>query len=280
MKTTDDLFLGFLDHPVPRKGFGVFALGAVGCHSLQSLVDYSNLYFSLFTDQFRWRLEKKPQTAHLVLEFDERRSISYRFIYQSIMLIWQRMVGWFLGDELQPLEVRFCFSAKDSDEHLHYLYGNNLTFSAARNELILDPKLAELPFSITQETMREILKDNQNMMLVRTKSDPFTRQTRRLLVLNKELGWLKQERIAQKLGVSDNLLWRKLKKEGTTYNEILSGLKRDYALRLLADPEISVEEVSLRLHFEDVSAFNKAFKKWLHQPPGEYRRKLRESGSS
>ncbi|MDO3720527.1 AraC family transcriptional regulator ligand-binding domain-containing protein [Marinobacter sp. chi1] len=274
MNTTDDLFLGFLDRPVPRRAFGVFALGAVGCHSLTSLVAYFNLYFSLFTDQFRLRLQKQHGEAHLELEFEERRPLSYRFIYQSMLLILLRLLGWFAGEELQPREVRFRFSESDHDEHFHYLFGVPPTFNAPDTALVFDAKLADTPLSIAQDTVREILRDNQNMMLVRTKTNPFTRQARRLLVLNKDQGWLRQQDIAVQLGITENLLWRKLKKEGTTYNQILAGLKRDYALRLLTNPNLSIEDVSRRLHFEEVSAFTKAFRKWLGQAPGAYRSKL------
>ncbi|WP_165855693.1 AraC family transcriptional regulator [Marinobacter sp. JSM 1782161] len=275
MKTTDDLFLGFLDRSVPRRAFGVFALGAVGCHSLTSLVDYFNLYFSLFTDQFRLRLQDLPGEVRLELEFQERRPLSYRFIYQSMLLILLRLLGWFAGEELQPRQVRFRFSESDHDEHFHYLFGVRPTFNAPDTALVFDAKLADLPLSITQDTVREILRDNQNMMLVRTKAAPFTRQVRRLLVINNDQGWLRQQNIASQLGMTENLLWRKLKKEDTSYNQILAGLKRDYALRLLADPNLSVEDVSRRLHFEEVSAFTKAFRKWLGQAPGAYRRSLR-----
>ncbi|MBL3558738.1 MULTISPECIES: helix-turn-helix domain-containing protein [Marinobacter] len=54
----------------------------------------------------------------------------------------------------------------------------------------------------------------------------------------------------------------------------MAGLKRDYALRLLADPSLSIDDVARRLHFEEVSAFTKSFRKWLGQAPGAYRRKL------
>ncbi|MBL3558739.1 MULTISPECIES: AraC family transcriptional regulator ligand-binding domain-containing protein [Marinobacter] len=162
--------------------------------------------FSMFTNQFRLRLEATPSNVELVLDFDERRSLSYRFIYQSMLLIWLRLLGWFVGEELQPLEVRFRFPKSEHDDHFRYLFGVSPTYNAPGNVLVFDAKLADLPLSVTQETIREILKDNQNMMLVRTKADPFTRQTRRLLALNQDCGWLRQQDIAEQLGMSENLL--------------------------------------------------------------------------
>lgn len=276
MAESDDLFLGFLDNPIPRQAFGVFAIGGVGSRSLTALVDYGNLFFSLFTDQFSWEIRREPGLVRLILRLEERRTISYRFIYQSILLIWLRLVSWFVGEELRPRAVRFSFPEKNIDSHLRYLFGDAIEFSSQSNEIAFDERAVDVPFTGTQEEIRLMLRDNQNMMLIRNSAEPFTKQTRRLLVLNREERWLTQSEIAKTLGLSENLYWRKLKKEGTTYKLVLNGLKRDFALRLLADPNHSVESVGAQLHFSELSAFNKAFKKWTGMTPGRYRVQLIE----
>ena len=276
MATTDDLFLGFLDKAIPRKAFGVFAMGGVGCRSPQALVDYGNLFFSLFSDQFHWGLQRDADQVRLTLHLEERSAISYRFIYQSMLLIWLRLISWFIGEDIQPRSVRFKFPEKPIDSHLRYLFGEAIEFGCRTNEIIFDQHTVEVPFTGTQDQIRLMLKDNQNMMLVRTTADPFTRQTRRLLVLHRENSWLEQREIAERLGLSENLYWRKLKKEGTTYNQILNSLKRDLAMRLLADPNTAMEDIAAQLHFSELSAFNKAFKKWTGDSPGHYRKQLLE----
>lgn len=276
MAATDDLFLAFLDKPIPRKAFGVFAMGGVGCRSLQALVDYGNLFFSMFTNKFRWEIQRNAGQIRLILDLDERSAISYRFIYQSMLLIWLRLISWFIGEDIQPRSVRFKFAEKPIDSHLRHLFGEAVEFSCRSNEIVFDQHSVEVPFTGTQEQIRLMLKDNQNMMLVRTTADPFTKQTRRLLVLHRESGWLEQRMIAEKLGLSENLYWRKLKREGTTYNQILHGLKRDFAMRLLSDPNTELEAIAAQLHFSDLSAFNKAFRKWTGNSPGHYRKLLLE----
>ena len=275
MKTTDDLFLHFLDHSIPRKAFGVFAMGAVGCRSLQSLVDYGNRFFSLFTDRFSWRLEMSDKTVALVLNFEETRAISYRFIYQSMLIIWFRLISWFVGMELKPHCVEFRFDEQPNDrQHMRYLFSENLVFSSADNRLVFERESVDVPFTATEEEVHRMLKDNHSMMLVRTHTEPWTRQTRHLLVMHRQKGWLPQKELARHFGVSENLYWRKLKGEGTTYNEVLANLKRDLALRLLSDPALAIREVADTLHFSEISAFDKAFKKWTGTTPGLYRQQL------
>ena len=76
------------------------------------------------------------------------------------------------------------------------------------------------------------------------------------------------------LNMNPNQLWRKLKKEGSSFLDIRDQIKRDWALVLLEDPENTVEMVADLLRYSDVSAFRKAFKKWTGMQPVQYRSKL------
>jgi AraC-like DNA-binding protein len=80
------------------------------------------------------------------------------------------------------------------------------------------------------------------------------------------------ERIARDLGYSRQTLYRRLKAEGTTYEQLLDGLRRRLAIRLVREQGLSVKEAAYRLGFSDPAAFSRAFKRWTGTSPGEMRR--------
>lgn len=80
------------------------------------------------------------------------------------------------------------------------------------------------------------------------------------------------ERIARDLGYSRQTLYRRLKAEGTTYEQLLDRLRRRLALRLVREQGLSVKEAAYRLGFSDPAAFSRAFKRWTGSSPGEMRR--------
>jgi AraC-like DNA-binding protein len=65
-------------------------------------------------------------------------------------------------------------------------------------------------------------------------------------------------------------LQRELAAEGTTFVALLDEVRRDLALKYVKDG-VGLAETSFMLHFADVSAFHRAFKRWTRMTPGQYR---------
>ena len=64
--------------------------------------------------------------------------------------------------------------------------------------------------------------------------------------------------IARELGYSRQTLYRRLKAEGVTFEEVLDGLRRRLALRMIREEGLSVKEAAWRLGFSDPAAFSRA----------------------
>lgn len=79
---------------------------------------------------------------------------------------------------------------------------------------------------------------------------------------------------AKLLRVTERTLQRRLADGGVTYSKVFDDVRRALAMRFLADPYVSIAQVGFMLHFADESAFQRAFKRWTGQTPGQYRRSL------
>lgn len=75
------------------------------------------------------------------------------------------------------------------------------------------------------------------------------------------------EDIAGALGYSRQTLYRRLKAEGATFEEVLDELRHRIALRLVRDEGLSVKEAAWRLGYSDPAAFSRAFKRWTGASP-------------
>jgi AraC-like DNA-binding protein len=86
--------------------------------------------------------------------------------------------------------------------------------------------------------------------------------------------------IAAALHVAPRTLIRRLRRLGTTYQQITDEFLLARAQEMLENDELSVKEIAAALGFDSPTNFGKAFKRWSGMSPGSYRkRQLRTDGT-
>jgi AraC-like DNA-binding protein len=109
-------------------------------------------------------------------------------------------------------------------------------------------------------------------------SDPaFTALVRQRLAANMEGGALSMADVARSLGTSPRSLHRRLSDEGTSFNDLLDKVRRQFAEQYLGRPRLAISEVAYLVGFNDPSAFFKAFRRWTGVTPSEFRLSLPSS---
>jgi AraC-like DNA-binding protein len=111
----------------------------------------------------------------------------------------------------------------------------------------------------------------------RRKAPPPDTPVRRMVERHLEpllaAGPVRIEEVARDLGFSRQTLYRRLKAEGMTFEQLLDELRHRLALRSIRDEGLTVKEAGYRLGFSDPAAFSRAFKRWTGASPSELRRK-------
>ncbi|MFL6764943.1 MAG: AraC family transcriptional regulator [Sphingomicrobium sp.] len=78
--------------------------------------------------------------------------------------------------------------------------------------------------------------------------------------------------VADAVGLTEQTLYRRLKTEGFTFEQVLEDLRHKLATHYLRDKKLSAKDTSYRLGFSDPSAFSRAFKRWTGMSPTSFRR--------
>jgi AraC-like DNA-binding protein len=100
---------------------------------------------------------------------------------------------------------------------------------------------------------------------------PIRRMVERHLEPRLADGPVRIEQIARDLGFSRQTLYRRLKAEGTTFEQLLDALRHRLALRFIRDEGATVKSAAYRLGFSDPAAFSRAFKRWTGASPNSLR---------
>ena len=80
------------------------------------------------------------------------------------------------------------------------------------------------------------------------------------------------EHLARATGTSVRTLQRRLKDAGVNYSDLQNDVRKTLALNLLENETLALAEIAFSLGYSEVSAFNHAFRRWVGQSPGDYRR--------
>lgn len=99
----------------------------------------------------------------------------------------------------------------------------------------------------------------------------FSRQVRPLIARHLARGKVKVEAVAAELNMSRHTLYKKLKEENLTFAGLLDDVRREQALKYMNDRDRTLSEVAELLGFSELSAFSRAFKRWMGKSPAEFR---------
>lgn len=73
--------------------------------------------------------------------------------------------------------------------------------------------------------------------------------------------------VARQLGLGERTLQLHLARIGESFRAIKEGICMEGAMRLLMEPELSIEDVAYRLGYEDTTSLYKAFRRWTGGTP-------------
>ena len=113
-----------------------------------------------------------------------------------------------------------------------------------------------------------LLEENPEAMLANLEASRTVRgQVEALLMTSLHTGEAGMDRIAGKMALSRQTLFRRLKAEGTTFEAVLDDLRRRLALEYLSGRKVSVSETAYLVGFAEPAAFSRAFKRWTGESP-------------
>lgn len=153
-----------------------------------------------------------------------------------------------------------------------HVFGHPAVFGAARNAMEIDEAWLAHRLALQPRYVFGILSAHAEALLEKLESSRTTRgRVEALLMPVLHTGVASIEAVAARMGVSRQTLYRRLKAEGVTFEQVLDGLRRELALHYLDGRKVSVDEVAYLTGFSDRAAFSRAFKRWTGSSPGAAR---------
>lgn len=181
---------------------------------------------------------------------------------------------WMSGKPMRPREIRFQ-GPEPADLALYeQVFQAPLRFNAEHYALIFERADLEAPLPSANEALAQLHDRFAGEYLARFSGSRVTHQARQVLCRLLPQGEPRREAVAQALHLSQRTLQRRLREEGTSYQQLLDDTRRELAEQYLGQVDLTLLEVAYLLGFADPSNFFRAFRRWFGETPGEYRARL------
>jgi len=183
-----------------------------------------------------------------------------------------------LGAPLPALAVEFRHARPSSAvaiAELTQFFGREPDFGRPTNALVLPSGAVDEPLPTSDPALSRVLERHAAEQLAKLPdaTESIADRVGRLLSSALGEGDATLAAIAKRLRMSERSLQRKLADEDTSFDALLDAMRRDLALRYLADPKIAIAEVAYLLGYSEPSPFHRAFKRWTGVTPSEARKR-------
>jgi AraC-like DNA-binding protein len=152
-------------------------------------------------------------------------------------------------------------------------FGAPLTFRADRTALAVAAKDLNLPISEHNQELHDLATRYLDNQLPRGRT-PFTMQVRQATEALLGTGTCNHREVAKALYMHPRTLQRRLKEEGTTFEEIKDEVRRDLAERYLSHPDLALTQITALLDYSEQSALGRSCRRWFGATPREFRTHL------
>jgi AraC-like DNA-binding protein len=200
--------------------------------------------------------------------------VAHPFVCESefARLVWniKAMFGTteYLQEHPFPLEVHFAHPAPSYRAEFDRVFSAPVVFGTKWNAMRFHEGFLALRQPPINRYVFGVLSDKANALLKSLETSKTVRgQIEGMLIPALHKGEPSVEKIAEKMGLSRQTLYRKLKAEGATFEKLLDELRHKMALYYLNGRKVSVNETAYLVGFSDPSAFSRAFKRWTGASP-------------
>ncbi|HIK75802.1 MAG TPA: AraC family transcriptional regulator [Alcanivorax sp.] len=211
---------------------------------------------------------------HAVLTLDEQVDLAEirEFVTGSILATYFQLVDTVTSRRLRDVAVTLPLDepvwASVYEEYL----GCPVTFGTGQLTITLPAALLDTPcLTADPTTHRAALRDCEHQLRQIQSGGPLSQRIG-VMLLDRDGDYPTLDDTAEEFAMSRRTLIRKLKAEGTSFQELLDDVRRELAAWYLLETSLPVERIAEKLGYQDPSNFSRTFQRWFGTTPLRMRR--------
>jgi AraC-like DNA-binding protein len=253
---------------------GILGLIMQSASSMRGVIDYTSDFLFLHGPGLAISLNEQSQlfeeTAEVIFEIRINGYVPQRQTIDNCLGTTHRILKWLAAENYELKAVSLPHMPLVSTTEYQRFFGAPILINQDRAALHLSRKTLESQPHSTNPALREIAEDYIHRYF-RNPSEQVSASVRKALRLHLSTPRANKIHVATMLALHPRTLQRKLAQEGTSFDAIKDGIRKELALQYLWQTEISMSQLTDILGFSEQSAFSRACKRWFGFSPKEVR---------
>jgi len=274
--TLDDEMLGLWSRPIRGGTLKYLMLSLLDAPTVLVALNRLVRFWNLLLDDYRLQISTKNDLVRLALVERAPGTPVAPLAHELMMKLIHGIASWLLGRELGLHRVEFRFSHPRHAEDHAFLFPGEVRFDADVTGIYFSYADCAEQFRREKHELWAFLK--------RAPEDWTFSAAQRGTLMARTRAYLEEhiaqpvtiQDLAQALHVSVRTLNRRFAEEGTRFQLVKDGLRRDIAVHRLANSNTGVAALAFDLGFADATGFCRAFRQWTGSSPTDYRKGSRQ----
>lgn len=267
----DDEFCGLAATAVKPGTFAMMCYACIHCPTLGGYLERCAQFMAIVSEAFRLEVHREGDTAYLVFTPHSQAQDPRHVLTMVALAICQRLSNWLTGKPLALEAVTLAHPRPQYAASYNLLFKSPVQFDQPLNSLRFSANLLELPVKQDVRALETFLQ-TPGMQLMASPPSTDSHAARITDLISDavatefpDFSW-----VASQMHTTTGTLRRRLRQEGTSYQQLKDDIRRDTAIYNLLKGVHSIEAVAASVGFSEPTSFFRAFRRWTGVTPRAY----------
>ena len=253
--------------------YGVLGHAMLSAATVGEAIHLGLEYYRLTSSFMTLTSSTDDENFHITARLDYDLAAIRQFAPEELLLGLTQVARQLLGEDFSPITVHFNTAKPDYSDDLARFFRCPMVFEQELCRFVLAKNLLSLPLKTANAlTASQLLRLCQSLLQTnppKIEDDLLTKV--RAVIKAKVNVWPTMVTVAKVLGLSERTLRRRLEALGTDYQQQVELVRQQLAKQLIANHQVSVEQVAAVLGYSEAASFRRAFHRWWGMSPQLYR---------
>lgn len=246
------------------------------CITLKEVFEKSDIHTPTINPLYRYinRIDENLFIHRITIneKFAKKYPLATRQLYESQLGISLQILYSLTGKRIKPMQIRTIYDKEGDNDKLNNYFKCPIQYATNEFALLFDSSILDFPILTANNQLLSIIEKLIIEIKERGQESNLSNAIRKYLLQCLPTIDVDIKTVAQNLNFGERTLQRRLRKENTSYREILNSVRIELSERYIKE-NISFVEIAFLLGFESQSAFNKFFKKNFEKQPSAFKKK-------